>query len=287
MALATILGGATLCGAVLAVTLWQWKSSRRARNMRRIKKHSLRWLGETGRKIETLHFIGVGNVGTVVLAKLLPGWEEDIGLFWRTRLPMPEEVVVKVCVFRDHDLRRQDLPLLAADVDEMLLGENPPPICPFTALGETTVEGLGRVIIELMPLVKGKSLEDAFAEGYRPDLKTAVHEITRIINTFPAFESRRWYSRNLDDSNVMLQDDGSWLRIDFDNARRSVLSAERRMRRLSRLAETVLSNVSNLPDTAEVRDLRDRLRRTDTIGLETPGALKTTEELLEELNRLV
>lgn len=287
MELVPIVAGAAFAVIAAGVFAWRWKRSRRRRQTRKLKKHTLRWIHAKGRPVEAGELIGVGNVGAVVRARLLPGWEEDFGNFWRSRLPMPDQVVVKVCVFRDHDLRRKDLPQLAADIDDLLLGEDPPPLCPFTSLGERTVPGLGRVIIEVMPLVKGKSLEEAFAEGYRPDLATAVHELSRIIRTFPAFENLGWYSRNLDASNVMLQDDGTWLRIDFDNARRTVLSAERRMRRLSRLAETVLSNVADLPDTPPIQDLRDRLRRTDTIGLETPGALQSTEELLEELGKLV
>lgn len=272
------LGGTAL---VAFVGAWRWRRSRHWRTMRRWRVGTERWLKQPGRKLDIGRFLGAGNIGAVWTVRLRPGWEEDIGLKWKATLPMPETVALKLCFFHERENRMTDLIALAGDVDRMLAEGKEPALCPFLAIGEKEVPGMGRAIVEAMPTVDGPTLRDAFRrDGYRPSLAVAKRELHRMIGTFLLLESYGWYSRNLDSDNIMVQKDGTWIRIDFDAASRDGANAGKRLRRLCELTEEVLRHTDGVPDSAAVRELRSRLQQ---MSMKNPGPMKEPIGDIEDL----
>lgn len=288
---ANLLIGATAVALFLAGLALGGRAAWKAlvlRRRRRALQSGVESFLSARKSIQVVRWLGVGNVGGVVLATLRDGWEREIGTIWKSCLPMPAQVVVKVAQFSGGTTRRREiLGALAADIESDLASTNPVPICPMLALG--FIEGGlpdGNALIEVMPLIPGVTLKSAIALGKVGDRVSTLREFLNILRTVRFLEDRRLYNRNLDSENVMVQPDGHWVRIDYDSIKKVDAMPLERMERLSRLAAEVLGAVAS---TREDMALLARVRQQSRTAPESwrlRGLVLSTEELVAEFESL-
>ncbi|MDK2971167.1 MAG: Protein kinase domain [Candidatus Sumerlaeota bacterium] len=193
------------------------------------------------RRIACLHdpeLVGAGNVGAVFAADLQPGWEQELGIQWRADGTLPTRVAVKFAVFRDNTERLRSLMDLAPRLERHLATCPDFPLCPFLALGLWRQPNGRSYLIEVMPLIPGTNLDKRLLPGRLP--VESLEQLARILDTVLFLERHKFYTRNIDAENVLVDSDGRWVRLDFDNAKPVKTLPLLRMQRLARLTRQVL-----------------------------------------------
>lgn len=272
--------------AVAGRALWKHLALKRRRA--RLRAHVHAFLADRP-TIAVRRWLGVGNVGAVVLAGLAEGWEREVSLFWRSRLPMPAEVVVKVAQFSGGTTKRREiLARLASDLEADLAGPDPVPICPMLALGFVE-RGLpdGNALVEVMPLVEGHALKVAIAEGRLTDREASLRELLGILRSVLFLEARGLYNRNVDTENVIVRQDGTWVRIDYDSIKAVDELPLERMERLSRLVAAVFGAVARTPADLSLLARVRQQSRTAPESWQIRGLPMSTADLVREIESVL
>lgn len=213
--------------------------------------------------------IGLGNVGMVVTARLSEGWENELGIRWRSApdSELQDEVAVKFSVFKSPEKRLETLIRLGKTMEKNMNQENPAPLCPFLALGliKTAGEGIP-VVTEVMPLVPGRGLDQLLKKERLNPAKT-LEQLIAILHTVPFLENLGFYSRNLDAENIVVTPEGKWIRIDYDNAVPCKKYPLRVMLRLVRLTGKVLRNFPRQNRTELWKSVMHKISETEKAPL--------------------
>lgn len=241
------------------------KKRRRFINKVLLRRQIGGYLRQRVRSISVVEFLGVGNVGAVYACELGEGWERDLGIQWRSALPIPPVVAVKLCPMKGVPERIEQLSPVAKRVDAAHLADPAFPLCPFLALGSVEPIPGKPMLVQVMPILPGPSLKDALPRCMDQP-QQALGEFLRVLSTVQFLESVGVYTRNLDAENVMFDADGRWVRIDYDNAKAVEKFPLERMRRLARLVREVLEPLAG-SDLGGVRGLLDRARATESAPL--------------------
>lgn len=237
-------------GALAAVAALFAGYRYKATKMRRRSQRQALAVGraiEELRNVEVARPIGVGNIGAVYEARLRDGWHEELGIQWAAEEIPEGPLALKLAIF-DHPAKRAEvLSELAAEIMANRRAPNPVPLCPFLAIGLMDAPAAvgGRFLVEVMPLIPGRPLREALDSGALDVVPAAelLAQLRRILATVEFLESRGYYSRNLDEDNVIVQPDSAWMRIDFDNAKRADRRPQKRAHRLCRFLLRVLDQM--------------------------------------------
>ncbi|HPB30848.1 MAG TPA: hypothetical protein PLB62_05290 [Candidatus Sumerlaeota bacterium] len=232
-----------------------------------LKRGALRLLKGPLAALGNPHILGVGNAGAVLAADLNPFWDNGITFSWKSASPFPHRVAVKLAIFHDHAERLDILRHLADALEKQKDIPATAALCPFLALGEISFEEK-TWLVEIMPLIEGTLLKSALRKGGVPP-ETVPHNLTTALNTVLLLEKMGFYTRNLDTENVMVRPDGSWIRIDFDNARRTTMFPPERMIRLSRLCREAIQGTGPMR-TGPAADLVKSLKQTEHFFAKAP-----------------
>ena len=276
---------------------YQYKRTRRKRAQRRLSERI--WLSIDSFRdcLANPHEIGRGNIGMVVEAELCGDWEKRLGIRWRTPDEFPKRVAVKIARFKKHSQRLNVLIGLADQLQKARNDNRLPSICPFLALGQAIDPDSGEIfIVEIMERIEGESLK-SWLGGNSPDFRQTLDRLLSILDTVTFLESFGYYTRNLDLDNVLVEPDGRWVRIDFDNAHAIREFPLRRMRRLAGLTRRVIEKIKTDGRDAERDDLFKRLRATEALPIRNakelpvpdrlrPWIIRTPEELIERVRGL-
>lgn len=242
--------------------------------------------------------IGAGNIGIVYDARLGEGWQEQLGLLWKTSQPFPDRLVAKIVPIKSGSQQPEILCHLAPRIEEARQGKEPLALCPFLALGVVKHQrSQERFLVEIMPFLNGESLLKVLKKR-RLEHRSAIKELLRVFETVFFLEAEGYYERSIDNENVMVLADGSWIRIDIDSAEMVQTLPRYRMIRLARLTGEVLSRLDGVPDRAKLNSFLRRLRLTANCplkryeGRELPekyrnALLESPEEIRETLKALL
>jgi serine/threonine protein kinase len=276
---------------ISSLAFYIWKSTRRYRVKRLLKKNVLKIIDQRLRCLDEVKILGVGNVGVVVAAKLSPGWEKQLGISWKSPSDLPSTVSVKIADFRNSEERKDLLCRIASEMYNDVISGKIPPICPFFAIGSIPdFQGMKKYLVEVMPYINGENLSDKLKmEKFKLDY--AVKGILSILKTVLYLEKKGYYSRNVDVENVIVRPDGKWLRIDFDNAVDKKEFPIRRMIRIARFCVKVLERVDN-NDT--ISEILKKIRITENAPLKSEtsrnikelqkqGIITTPDEMIKLL----
>lgn len=274
----------------LGLYLYQAKK----RNWRRLSlTRSARRLTNDRDGVRIIKQLGAGNIGVVYLAELSGEWRKQLGIQWScSRIP-EEPVALKICSFKDERKRLHVLVRLAGVIDQALDAGSTLSLCPLLAVGliEGTKPG-EHLITEIMPHIRGDSLKNCIRDkkslGTNPQI--IMPKLLRILETAVFLEEKGFYTRSLDLENVIVQNDGSWLRIDYDSASKEDKSRAKRIRRLCRFSSQVLKSTgSDAPDIIDaIRKIKDTLRSLDRPAGRKHGdiPIQNTEDLIRIIENL-
>lgn len=212
--------------------------------------------------LESRKEIGAGNIGIIYVAQLREGWQEQLGILWQSSHPIPDSVAVKIVPMEPESQQAEILVQLAPAIDEAHHSENPLALCPFLALGVVTHQLSGQqYLVEIMPHLKGQTLRKVL-KSYRLEYQAALRQLLRIFETLFFLEARDCFERSLDNENVMVLSDKSWIRIDIDSAEFVPSLPRYRMIRIARLTGEVLSRLCDVPDHNRMKSLLKRVQAT-------------------------
>lgn len=247
--------------------------------------------------LEDRREIGAGNKGIVYDVKLGDRWQEQLGILWKTKKPFPERVVVKIVPAKP--LVKLDALLhLAPKMEQSIHGPESIALCPFFAIGKVDLPGGDRsVLVEIMPLLEGETLSEYLQHAQLDDRK-ALQQLIQVLETSFFFERENCFERSIDDENVMVLSDGSWIRIDIDSTRIEHKVPRYRMIRMARLTQQVLENLNGTFDHEKIQTTLQQVRKTAKSPLkkyegkplpaEYQGAfIESPEELIEMIDDLM
>ena len=242
--------GVVVFGAWAAVgiglALWQHGRGRSGAE-RRLRKAVLSLPVLRNPALRDVEFLGVGNVGCVVSARLGEGWKEELGITWCCSMLSGKEagdspcesVSIKIAPKKKRpEGRLALLTEFTCETESDFIAGRVPALCPFLALGLLEVPKRPPYLIQIMPRIEGEPLTDLLARGL-PNPQAALEELARVLETALYLDQHAYFSRNLDAENVIVQPDGTWVRIDYDSIRRRDFEPVKRIQRLLRLTRLV------------------------------------------------
>ncbi|HNT35012.1 MAG TPA: hypothetical protein PKH07_08450 [bacterium] len=206
--------------------------------------------------------IGSGNIGIVYDVMLNNGWRDEMQVLWQTLNPMPERVAVKIVPMESGSRQAETLCHLAPRIESATAASKPLALCPFLALGllnhHQTREPF---LVEIMPFLQAESLLKVLRRE-KVQYREGIKELMRVFDTIFFLESQGCFERSLDNENVMVLPDGTWIRIDVDSAEMVQAMPRYRMIRVARLTAEVLERLHGVPDRARLRSVLRRLQLT-------------------------
>lgn len=256
-----------------------WVRGRRARAKHRLAMIARGWLQHAGPAIAVERELGTGNAGSVALVRLGSEWSTAIGALWIVPGEVPRRAAFKLASFEEPQQRARLLAELGKEIVDAQRAGEIPALVPFLAVGTVDVPGAGRMLTELMPHIDGEPL-DQHLKRAEPRVEDVLRRFNEVMDTVLWMEAHGWYTRNLDAENVLVQGDGAWRRIDFDNVLRRRAMPARRMRRLTRLALVVLEAIAPQLEPASVQRVRARLEATDDVHDDHPARITTPASLM-------
>jgi serine/threonine protein kinase len=274
---------------LLAVCLAVYLIKTKMRKWRRLSlDFTIRRLMDDLDDIHVIRRLGAGNIGVVYLVELSGKWEKQLGIQWTGNGPPDRQVALKICSFRVREGKRLPVLIELARVINRAIQEGESVrICPFHAIGLITGKRPDKkYIIEIMPVIRGESLEKHILKkgGSMPDFGVLISELSAVLESAVFFEKHGFFTRNLDLDNIIVREDGNWCRIDFDNAEKSDKHPAKRIRRMCRFSVQVLRSVSrNRPDVlVAIRGMEDTLH-----ALQRPGGGDQSEPAIQSTKDLI
>lgn len=253
-----------LSASAVGIGIWyRWKRGGPDRAKKRRRNAARRLIESHLDCLQDVREIGVGHVGAAFTARLAGEWEKQLGILWKTEVPFPELVVVKICFLEKPRKRATKLIDLARKLEARVEPAKPLPLCPFLAIGMISSEqNDGNCVVEIMPFIKGEELREVLRREDLP-VRESLQELVSVLKSALLLEELGYLAKGLDAENILVQPDRSWLRIDYDSLRKTSDPPLSYMIRFCRICRIVLENLRKNMQSDEADTLIARIRATE------------------------